>query len=140
MKIARVLLGLIVGLIVAGCTTDFSTRKVMPLDRFQRIYVERRLNDNHRIDEILVAELRRLGRDATSGPLTMIPDKIDAVLTYDTRWEWDFKSYLIELTIELHTVHPRKKIADGRCYQPNIRAKAPEAVIRDLLEPLFAKP
>jgi hypothetical protein len=139
-KIARALLGLFVGLLMAGCTTDFSTRKVMPLDRFQRVYVERRLNDNHRLDELLVAELRRHGREATSGPLTMMPEKIDAVLTYDARWEWDFKSYLIELALELHTVHPRKKIADGRCYQPNIRAKAPEAVIRDLLEPLFAKP
>ena len=123
----------------AGCTTSSSARKVVALDRFQRIYVETRLNENHHLDEVFVAELRRLGREATSGPLTMMPEKTDAILTYDARWEWDFKNYLIELTFELHTVHPRKKLADARYHQPTIRTKSPEDVIRDLFGRLFAK-
>lgn len=122
-----------------GCSTSSSTRKVIPLDRFQRIYVERRLNDNHRLDELFVAELQRLGRDASSGPLTMMPEKTDAVLTYDARWEWDFKNYLIELNLELHHVHPRKKLADGRYYQPTIRTKPPAEVVHELMENLFKK-
>lgn len=125
--------------VLAGCTTA-STRKVIALDRFQRIYVERRLNENHRLDEVLVARLRALGRDASSGPLTMMPEKTDAVLTYDARWAWDFQTYLIELTVELHTVHPRKKLADGRYYQPTVRPKSPADVVRDVLEPLFKSP
>jgi len=127
-------------LLVAGCST-LNTRKVMPLDRFQRIFVEQRLNDNHRIDELLVAELRRQGRMATSGPMTMIPDeKVDAVLTYDARWAWDFKTYLIELDIEVHTYPARKKLADGTYYQPSFRTRKPADVIRLLLAPLFSKP
>lgn len=123
----------------AGCTTSSSARKVVALDRFQRIYVETRLNENHHLDELFVTELRRLGRDATSGPLTMMPERTDAILTYDARWEWDFKNYLIELTFELHTVHPRKKIADAHYHQPTIRTKSPEDVIRELFGRLFAK-
>lgn len=126
-------------LLVAGCST-VNTRKVMPLDRFQRIFVERRLNDNQGLDAVFVAELRRLGREASSGPRTMMPEKTDAVLTYDARWEWDFKTYLIDLNIELHTVPAGKKLADGRYYQPSIRTKHPSEVIHDLLTPLFAKP
>lgn len=126
--------------LLAGCTTAVSARKVVALDRYQRIYVERRLNDNNRIDELFVAELRRLGRDASSGPLTMMPEKIDLLLTYDTRWEWDFKTYLIELNLELHTVHPRKKLADARYYQPNVRNRPPPEVIRELLDRLFVQP
>ena len=125
-------------LVFAGCST-VTTRKIIALDRFQRIFVERRLNDNHQLDELLVAELRRLGRDASSGPLTMMPEKIDALLTYDARWEWDFKNYLIELNVELHTVPTHKKLADGRYYQPSIRTKKPADVIHDLLVPLFTK-
>jgi len=134
---ARCLLGFIC-LVLTGCSS-VSTRKIIPLDRFQRIFVERRLNDNQNLDEIFVAELRRLGREASSGPLTMIPEKVDAVLTYDARWEWDFKTYLIDLNIEVHTYPARKKLADGRYYQPSIRTKHPAQVIRDLLTPLFGK-
>jgi hypothetical protein len=123
----------------SGCTTSASARKVVALDRFQRIYVETRLNENHHLDQLFVTELRRLGREASSGPLTMMPEKTDAVLTYDARWEWDFKNYLIELTFELHTIHPRKKIADARYHQPTIRTKPPEDVIRDLFGRLFTK-
>ena len=62
-----------------------------------------------------------------------------SVLTYDGRWQWDFKTYLIELTFELHTVHPRKKIADARYHQPSIMTKAADGIIHDLLAKLFAK-
>lgn len=138
MKLCAPLLLSLLGLVLAGCST-VTTRQVVPLDRFQRIFVERRLNDNHQLDELLVAELRRLGRDASSGPLTMLPEKTDAVLSYDARWAWDFKTYLIELNLELHTVPTHKKLADGRYYQPSIRTKKPAEVIRDLLVPLFSK-
>src|SRR5688572_14034699 len=123
----------------AGCTTSASARKVVALDRFKRIYVETRLNENHHLDQLFVTELRRLGREASSGPLTMLPPNTDAVLTYDARWEWDSKNYLIELTFELHTIHPRKKLADARYHQPTIRTKAPEDIIRELFGRLFTK-
>ncbi len=126
---------------VAGTAcSSTSARKVIPLDRFQRIYVERRLNENNRLDEIMAAELRRLGRDASSGPLTMMPENTDAILTYQARWAWDFKTYLIELNVELYAVHPPKKLADGRYYQPSIKTKPPAEAVRAILEPLFTRP
>lgn len=126
-------------LFLASCTTSVSARKVVDLARFRRIYVERRLNENHHLDEIFVAELQRLGREASSGPLTMMPENTDALLTYDARWEWDFKTYLLELNFELHSIHPRKKLADGRYYQPNIATKPPADAIRAVLGRLFQK-
>jgi hypothetical protein len=130
---------LLVLVLSPGCSSSASVRKVVSLDRYHRIYVERRLNDNHQLDELFVAELRRLGREASSGPMTMLPEKTDAVLTYDARWEWDFKTYVIELSFELHTVIPRKKLADARYHQPTIKTKSAETVIRELLGQLFAK-
>jgi len=125
--------------LLAGCT-QVSARKIIPLEAFQRIYVEQRRSDNHHLDELFVAELKRLGKEASSGPLTMMPEKTDAVLTYDARWEWDFKTYLIELTFELHTTHSKKKLADARYYQPSIRTKEPPEIIRQLLVDLWPKP
>src|SRR5690606_31436731 len=117
-----------------------SARKVVPLDGFQRIFVERRLNENNRLDQMFVNELRRLGREATSGPMTMMPENTEAVLTYDARWQWDFRTYLIELNLELHTVHPRRKLADARYYQPTVATHSPEKVIAEVVERLFVKP
>jgi len=129
---------LVIATAFLGCA-NLSTRKVMPLDRFQRIYVQTSLTDNHHLSEYLVAELRRHGREASSGPRTMMPETTDAVLTYTDRWAWDFKDYLIELTVEVHTARANKKLADGRYYQPSIKTKATEAVVAEIITPLFRK-
>lgn len=125
-------------LLVAGCSS-VSTRKVVALDRFQRYFVERRLNENNHLDELIVAELQRLGRQAASGPRTMMPGNTEVLVTYDARWTWDFKTYLIELNLEFHTVFPEKKLADGRYYQPSVKPKPPTDVVRGLIDPLFGK-
>lgn len=131
-------LTLLAAALVSGCSS-VSARKVVALDRFERFYVERRLNENNRLDELIVAELQRRGRQASSGPRTMMPGNTDVIVTYDARWNWDFKTYLIELNLELHTVFPSKKLADGRHYQPSLTPKPPEAVVRELLGRLFAR-
>src|SRR5947208_2655920 len=101
---------------VAGCSS-LNTRSVVDLAPFKRIYVLHRLNDDHHIEDMLVHELQQLGHEASSGPRTLQPENADAVLTYEDRWEWDFKTYLIELNVELHTARTEKKLADGHYLQ-----------------------
>ena len=137
MRILPLAFGAIV--LLAGCGTPSTSRKVMALDPFQKIFVVQALNDNHHLDELLVAELRRHGREASSGPKTMMPEHTDAMLTYSDRWVWDFKTYLIELNLELHTARTEKKLADAHYYHPSMRSEKPDDVIRDLLAPWFAK-
>jgi hypothetical protein len=126
-------------LLLAGCGTTATARKVVPLESYQHIYVEEPANENHHVDEFLAAELRKMGRDASSGPLTMMPDNTDAVLTYRTNWSWDFRNYLLELDVELFTARTHKKLADARYYQPTPRAKPPESVAHAVVTKLFAK-
>jgi hypothetical protein len=124
---------------LAGCANVTSHRNpAVDLGRYQRFYVERRLADNQRLDELIVQELRRLGREATNGPLTMKPDGIDAIVTYTDRWAWDFKTYLIELNIEMRDARTNKSIMVGRFYQPSMRTKSPPDMIHELLAPHFA--
>ena len=120
----------------AGCTS-LNTRAVVSLTDFKHIYVERRLNDDHHIDELFVHELQQLGHEASSGPLTLLPDNADAILAYTDRWEWDFRTYLIELTVELHTARTEKKLADGSYLQQTPKAKPPAEVVHELLASLF---
>jgi len=123
-------------MLAAGCSS-LSTRSVVDLSTFRRIYVVHLLSDDHHLDELFVHELQLLGHEASSGPLTMMPENAEVVLTYDDRWEWDFKTYLIELDVELRTAHTDKKLADGRYIQPSPKTKPPPAVVHELLAPLF---
>lgn len=121
---------------LAGCSS-VSARRAVSLDGIQRIHVVKSLNDNHRLAELLAAELRRLGREASAGPRTMMPDKTDAVLTYADRWKWDFRDYLIELNLALHTPYSNQLLADARYHQPSVTTKPPADAIRELLAELF---
>lgn len=128
------------GLVFAtGCASNVSVHRDPQVDltRYHRFYVERRLGDDHHLDELIVVELRRLGHEAWSGPLTMKPEGIDAVITYADRWTWDFKNYLIELSVEAHDARSDKLLTTGRYYQPSVTTKAPAEMIREMLQPLF---
>ncbi len=122
--------------LLAGCSS-VNSRAVIDLAPFQHIYVVHKLTDDHHLDELFVAELKRLGHDASCGPLTLLPENADAILTYEDRWEWDFKSYLIELAFELHTARTEKKLADGRFYQPTPKPKPPAEAVHELLASAF---
>lgn len=137
----RLLVLLLVALTIAGGCSSVSTHRApsVDLDRYKKFFVERRLNDNHSLDALIVAELRHLGRTAYSGPLTMKPDDTDAVVTYNDRWAWDFKNYLIELNIDVRDARNDKPLTTGRYYQPSITTKNPPEMIRDILQPLFGK-
>jgi lysyl-tRNA synthetase class I len=132
------LLAATVALLVSGCTTH-TWRSVTNLSRFKHIYVEHRLTDDRHIDEMIAEELKRLGYEASYGPLTMMPDKADAVLSYEDRWEWDFKSYLIELSVYVRTARTNKKLADGTYYQQTLASKSPAHVVTQVITPLFPK-
>ncbi|MFM8335033.1 MAG: hypothetical protein ACKOE8_01250 [Opitutaceae bacterium] len=131
------LLALVAGLL-AGCSA-VNSRQVVDLNRFQRFYVERRLNENNHLDELIAAELRGRGKTAASGPRTMMPEDTQVIVTYDARWNWDFKTYLIELNLEFHTLYPSKKLADAQYYQPSLTPKAPPEAVRELVGRLFRK-
>jgi hypothetical protein len=125
-------------LLLAGCSS-LDTHKEADYGHYRRIYVEHRLTDNHRIDELITAELKSRGYDASCGPLTMMPDNTEAILTYTDRWQWDFKSYLIDLELELHANFTNKPLANGHYHQASANTKSPAEVVRAILDPLFPR-
>ncbi|MDB6093037.1 MAG: hypothetical protein JWM32_599 [Verrucomicrobia bacterium] len=126
------------GFLLAGCST-LTTHRDPSIADVKRVYVEHLLTDNHRIDQFMAEELRRLGYDASYGPLTMMPDKVDAVISYRERSAWDFKSYVIELNLEVKANFNGKILGTGRYYQPSMRTKSPEDVVHAVLAPIFPR-
>ncbi len=125
-------------LLLTGCSTALSVRKATDLAPYKRIYVESRLSDNHRLDEQLANELKSYGIDATFGVATMRPERgIDAIMTYEDRWQWDFKDYLIDMQIDLRETRGNKPLATGHYHQAGITTKTSAEVIHLILHPLF---
>jgi len=128
-------------LALSGCATKPTALRNSELNlaEFSRVYVETRLNDNHAIDAKIAAELRRRGFAASHGHLTMMPEDSEVIVTYDARWTWDFRSYLIELHIAANTANTHKPIATGHLRQLGLRPKPPETLIARLLDQFLAK-
>ena len=131
---------LLIALACCGGCTSVTVEKAPSAkrDALHRIFVVQPFNENHHIDEMFVDELVNAGCQASSGPLTMMPEDTQAVLTYDSRWTWDFKTYLIELTFQISTAHTDKPLAAGRYYQPSARPRSPEEAVHELVQKLFA--
>ena len=99
MKSAASLLFLLVWLF-AGCTAvNTHVDKGRHLADVRHFFVVSNLNDNHGIDESIVRALKARGLQAENGPLTMMPDSAQTVISYDDRWAWDFSNHMIRVQI-----------------------------------------
>ena len=119
-------------LLMACSSTKIRRDPATDLNQFTKFYVEKRLNDNHATDALIAAELRRRGFEATHGHLTMMPEGIDVLITYDARWTWDFRSYLINLEITARNPHTRRLYATGTARHAGITNKEPAKMIEDI--------
>ncbi len=129
----RALLLLLLLPLLASCSSiNARNNPTIDLKQYTRFFVEHRLNDNNATDAKIAAELRRRGYMATHGPLTMMPNDTQVVITYDAHWTWDFHSYLINLNITAMQAHSNKMIATGTYRQSGILPKSAEKMIQVL--------
>lgn len=133
---ALVLLAVLFG--VVGCSSVASHRAPgANLARYKHYYVEHRLTDDRKIDEAIVAELQSMGVEASAGPLTMMPQSAEAVVTYADEWAWDFKSYIIRLTVQIRDARKDYTLATGVYEQPSMITKTPSEVVHAVLSSIF---
>jgi hypothetical protein len=87
--------------VFTGCaSTDAKVvDKGRSLKGVQRFFVLRNLKDNHAIDKSIVRALQARGFEATSGPLTLLPDNAQTVILYEDRWAWDFGNHMVYLKL-----------------------------------------
>lgn len=123
-----------------GCAGTVSVRRAPKVDlkALHTIFVERRLNDNHHFDELLVQELRARGYQADSGPLTMMePETTDAVVTYQDQWIDDLSSHLAGFSIVLTDPRRHQQLATGSYFRPSVTHMSPADMVHRTAEELF---
>ena len=128
--------------LLAGCSSlSRQTSAGVDLGTIKRVFVERRLADNNNVRDRFVRALQAKGYEAEAGPLTMMPEKgIDAVLIYEDRWTWDFRTYMVEIKAELR--HPRTQALMAKAYlhRAPFAGKSTDGMVETVVEALFQAP
>jgi hypothetical protein len=108
-------------LLFAGCASNYAWKdpKVDLLER-THFYVESELADSHQLHIAIAEQLNEMGYHATSGYLTMMPKDADALVSFNSRWTWDFTNYLIELNIQVRDPVSGKILASAGYHRPGI--------------------
>jgi hypothetical protein len=109
------------------------------LTHFNHIFVEHRLADGRGVDQLVVAELQRLGYDASSGPMTMMPDNAEAIVAYNDVWTFDFTTYLYEFDVAVRDAHTGKEIAVNRYSRPSVVGTDPIKIVNRVIDPIFQR-
>lgn len=127
-----ILLGLV------GCSSvDTAFDIPTELRTFRRIYVQSSQNDSNHLDELIANELKRLGYEASAGVRTMMPNDSQLVILYDSQWNWDFHTYLIQLDVTVRDVSAEKQLGHGRIFHAGVRTKSPEQMVAGVIAPMF---
>ncbi len=129
-------------LVVQGCSINRATATLAPgadLSGIRNVYVVKEAGDDRNIDELMKAQLTKMGYTATNGPELTLPYKADAVLTYVDKWMWDITMYMLELTVHLRNPETNASLAVGNSMHTSLSRKSPEAMVEEVLGNIFKK-
>ena len=114
---------LLLVLVVAGCA---SVSGQMLDDAAQRqdatYFVENHGRDGRHIEVMIAGALQRRGLSVTSGGRGERPEGVDYVVTYVDRWQWDMRTYLMDLRIQIRDANSGSIVGEGHSYQPSLSA------------------
>ena len=124
--------------LLSACTSNYTwSDPKVDLTKRKFYFVEAELADGKNLHQAIASELRTLGYDSDSGYLTLIPSKADTVVSYQSRWTWDFTTYLIELNIQVRDVASGRILASSGYHRPALKGTSTEEVIRTTVAAIF---
>ena len=103
---------LLLGLLAGGCASfDAQVEHGRSLAGISRFFIVSNASDNHALDHHLAGVLKARGYTAEVGPLTMLPENTQAVVTYESNWSWDFGEHLSFLRITVRDPQSQQSFA-----------------------------
>lgn len=99
---ARLFALLALALLLGGCASfEANINRGRSLKDVRRFFVVSNSNDNRAVDRQIALALKARDRTADVGPLTMMPDDTQAVVTFQDHWAWDFGEHLYYLKVSV---------------------------------------
>ena len=131
-------------MILNGCANRQSAN-ITPgadLDQVRSIYVVKTVMprpDKRGINSVIRDTLIAMGYTAYTGTDAKSPRKVDAVVTYLSKWRWDITMYMLELTITMRNPDTEFPMAVGNSYHTSLTRKSTEEMVKEVLSNIFAK-
>jgi len=107
------------------------------LSGIKSLHVIKFAPDSHGVNLLITDKLRTMGFLATTGDNTL--SDVDAVVTYEDKWRWDFSMYMLELTITIRDPETQFPLASGNSYHTSISRKSPEEMVGEVIGNIFKK-
>lgn len=138
--LTRVLLAAALALLLGGCASfDAAVEGGQSLKGVRRFFVVSNLNDNRALDHQIAHALKARGLTAEVGPLTMMPDDTQAVVTFQDHWAWDFGEHLVFLKINVRKPSQEQTYASAT-FSAKVPLREPATVtLRRLVDTLLEK-
>jgi hypothetical protein len=129
-------------LLFAGCSSYVA--RVEPgtaLANYQRLFVKSNFSDNHGMDGRIMTAFQERGFTVEKGPLTMMPRKTQAIVSFEDYWSWDFTTHLTNLRIYVKDAKSESLVASGTFTGPvALTTSADEAIDRLVRQIVEQKP
>jgi hypothetical protein len=125
---------------VSGCAVNKMEAQVYPdktLEGKQEYYVAKLKEDGRGINTLIASKLNELGKSASTGESTSIPETADVLVTYSDKWMWDITMYMIELTVIMREPSSEFPIAKGYSMHTSLTRKSPEEMVDEVLTNIF---
>ncbi len=123
---------------VFGCAK--LTSSVVPgtdLGKLNSFYVVRHDRDGRGINQVISDELTKRGFQVTTGPESSKPKTVDAIVTYEDRWQWDITMYMLSLTISIRHPETNELLASAQSYRPSLQRKEPREMAKEVIDEIF---
>ncbi len=138
--LVRALLIVSLATLLGGCASfNASVDPGRSLKGVQRFFVVSNLNDNHALDQQIATALRTHGHTAEVGPLTMMPDDAQAVVTFQDHWTWDFGEHLVFMRINVRDPSASQSYASVTFDARVPLREAPATTVKRLVDALLEK-
>ncbi len=125
-----------------GCAINRASASVSPdveFTQLMKFYVVRFGPDNRGTNRLITNQLNIMGYEATTGPEDKAPNCVDVVVTYQDKWRWDIKMYMLELDITFRNPKTNSLLAVGNSYHTSLSRKSPGRMVREVLNNIFEK-
>ena len=121
---------------VDGCAINRESAFVAPEQEFSRVKTVRIVTsatDERGMDRIIASALTKLGFEASLESDASRLKEVDAVLTYDARWNWDLTPYLLDLKISLRRPQSNELLAVGSSVHTSVTRKSADEMALEVL-------
>lgn len=124
----------------SGCIANRATANLasgMELGKLKIFYVVPQQDDRETCD-LIKNNLFKRGYIIASGSQNQPSYQADVIVTYASRWTWDFTMYMLELTITFRDPTNNFPLAVGNSLHGSLTRKSPEEMVDEVLTSIFS--